>query len=267
MTEGIRRTEEAGVLTLAFDRPAARHALTEPMREGVIAALAAAAVAPRIRAVILTGTGGGFCAGQDRAVLRALTPETVEAWVRRLGALYDALRRFPKPLVAAIPGAAAGAGLQMALCCDRRIAAPGARLLQPEIRAGVASIMGPFLIGLHAPLATVQRLALACETLDAEAALAAGLLDEIVPAEALAARARDVALRLAEAEPRAYAATRAWLREMSEAGFRAAIEAGVLAQRALLQGAAKSASSSPSVTTESAVETSTVAPERSAPEA
>jgi enoyl-CoA hydratase/carnithine racemase len=267
MTEGLRIGEEAGVLMLALDRPAARHALTEPMRAGLIAALHAAAAESRLRAALLTGTGEAFCAGQDRAVLRALTPGNVEAWVRGLGALYDALRRFPKPLVAAIPGAAAGAGLQMALCCDRRIAAPAARLLQPEIRAGVASIMGPFLIGLHAPLATVQRLALGCETLGAEAARAAGLLDEIVPAEALPARARAAALALAEAEPRAYAASKDWLREMSEPGFRAAIEAGVAAQRALLQGAANSVSSSPSVTTDSAVEASTVAPERSAPAA
>jgi enoyl-CoA hydratase/carnithine racemase len=267
MTEGLHASEAGGLLTLAFDRPAARNALTEAMRAGLIAALAAAAATPRIRGVILTGTGGAFCAGQDRAVLRDLTPGNVEAWVRGLGALYDALRRFPKPLVAAIPGAAAGAGLQMALCCDRRIAAPAARLLQPEIRAGVASVMGPFLIGLHAPLSVVQRLALACETLPAEEALAAGLLDEIVPETRLETRAHEVALALAQAEPRAYAATRAWLAEQSEAGFRAAIDAGVRLQRALLQDGAKAASRSPSVTTESAVETSTVAPERSAPEA
>jgi enoyl-CoA hydratase/carnithine racemase len=110
MTEGLRVSEQAGVLTLAFDRPRARHALTQAMRAGVIEALRAAASRGAVRAVVVTGTGEAFRAGQDRAVLRTLTPATVEGWVLGLGALDDALRRLPKPLVAAIPGAVAGAG-------------------------------------------------------------------------------------------------------------------------------------------------------------
>lgn len=231
-------TRDQGVLTLTLANPGRRNALTEPMRTGVIAALAEAATDPQLRAVVLAGTEEAFCAGQDRAVLRALDAGNVEAWVRGLGALYDAIRRCPKPVVAAIGGAAAGAGLQMALCCDLRIASPAARLLQPEIRAGLASVMGPFLIGLFAGEGTVRRMALACEGLDAEAALAAGLLDAVVPAEALLPRARAAALGMAGADPTAFRVSKDYVRARSETGFRAAIEAGVAAQSACVASGA-----------------------------
>jgi enoyl-CoA hydratase/carnithine racemase len=224
-------TRHDGVLLLSLQNPGRRNALTEPMRLALIAALVEAEADTATRAAVLTGADGAFCAGQDRAVLRALDAQNVEAWVRGLGELYDALRRFPKPCVAAIPGAAAGAGLQMALCCDRRIATVAARLLQPEVKAGVASIMGPFLIGLHAGLGANQRLSLACEAMDADTALAAGLLDEVVPTAELIPRALAAAHAMSTADPTAFRETKLWMREMSEPGFRAAIEAGVRAQR------------------------------------
>jgi enoyl-CoA hydratase/carnithine racemase len=227
-----------GALLLTLNNPGRRNALTEEMRLAVIAALAEAAADRGTQSVVITGAEGAFCAGQDRAVLRALDTENVEAWVRGLGELYDAIRRFPKPCVAAIPGAAAGAGLQMALCCDRRIASPAARLLQPELKAGVASIMGPFLIGLHTGLGTNQRLSLACETFSAEASLAAGLLDEIAPEAELLPRAFAAASALAAIDPTAFRETKLWMREMSEPGFRAAIEAGIRAQRAAVASGA-----------------------------
>lgn len=231
--------EDGGILVLTLTNPGRRNALTEPMRLGLIAALEVAAEDPGASAVVLTGADRAFCAGQDRAVLRALDETNVEAWVRGLGALYDALRRFPKPLVAALPGPAAGAGLQMALCCDRRLAAPGARLLQPEVRAGVASIMGPFLIGLFVGEGPNRRMSLACETLDAPAALRLGLLDEVVAEDAaLVPAALEAARALAAADPVAYRETKLWMREMSEPGFRAAIEAGVTAQRAAVASGA-----------------------------
>jgi enoyl-CoA hydratase/carnithine racemase len=221
---------EEGILLLALSNPGRRNALTEAMRLALIAALAEAATDATISAVVLAGTPEAFCAGQDRAVLRALDAETVEAWVRGLGALYDAIRRCPKPVVAAVGGAAAGAGLQMALCADLRIASPAAKLLQPEIRAGLASVMGPFLIGLHAGEGVVRRMSLACEALDAEAAQAAGLLDRIVPAEALLPQALAAARAMAESDPTAFRVSKEFCRSRSEAGFRAAIEAGVAAQ-------------------------------------
>lgn len=227
-----------GVLTLTLSNPGRRNALTEPMRHDLIAAFARAGQDEAVRAVVLAGTAEAFCAGQDRAVLRALDAANVEAWVRGLGALYDALRRCPKPVVAAIGGAAAGAGLQMALCCDLRLASPDARLLQPEIRAGLASVMGPFLIGLFATEGTVRRMALACEALEAEAAHAAGLLDAVVPAAELLPRARVAALAMAAADRTAFRVSKDYIRQRSEAGFQAAIEAGIAAQAACVASGA-----------------------------
>ncbi len=231
-----------GVLTLTMNNPAARNALTDPMAAALVGALAEAAAESAVLAVVLTGQPPAFCAGQDHAVLRGLAPGNVGDWVQALGRLYDALRAFPKPMVAAIGGAAAGAGLQMALCCDRRLATPAAQLLQPELRAGLASIMGPMLIGLYAGQAAMQRLALACETMDAATGQAMGLIDEIVDAGALLARAHAAALAMAGADPTAFRLTKAWMRQMSEPAFRAAIEGGITAQReAVASGAVKRA--------------------------
>jgi enoyl-CoA hydratase/carnithine racemase len=221
---------EEGILLLTLSHPGRRNALTEGTRLALVGALASAAADGAVRAAVLAGTEEAFCAGQDRAVLRALDAGNVEAWVRGLGALYDAIRRFPKPLVAAVGGAAAGAGLQMALCCDLRIGSPAARLLQPEIRAGLASVMGSFLIGLHAGEGVVRRMALAGGTLEAEAAHRAGLLDEVVHAEALLPRALAAAREMAAFDPTAFAASKDYIRARSEPGFLAAIEAGVVAQ-------------------------------------
>ncbi|WP_431282988.1 enoyl-CoA hydratase/isomerase family protein [Humitalea sp. 24SJ18S-53] len=231
-----------GVLTLSFNNPSARNALTQPMGAALIGALAEAADDPSVVAVVLTGQPPAFCAGQDHAVLRALTPDNVGDWVHALGRLYDAIRAFPKPMVAAIGGAAAGAGLQMALCCDRRIASPAARLMQPELRAGLSSIMGPMLIGLYAGQAAMQRLALACEALDAPTGQAMGLIDQVVPEDGLLAQARAAALAMAGTDATAFRLTKAWIRHMSEPAFRDAIEGGIAAQReAVASGAVKRA--------------------------
>lgn len=219
-----------GVLTLTLHNPGARNALTDAMVAAVVAALHSAPDDGATRAVVLAGTQPGFCAGQDRAVLRGLTTANVGAWVERLGGLYDAFRACPLPVVAAIGGAAAGAGLQMALCCDRRIASPAARLLQPEILAGLASIMGPTLIGMHVGLGVTQRLALACETLEAETARDLRLLDEIVPSESLLPKAEAAARKMATADLTAFRLTKAWLREQTEPAFRAAIAMGLTSQ-------------------------------------
>jgi enoyl-CoA hydratase/carnithine racemase len=232
MSDAVTTARQDGVLILILSNPGRRNALTDQMRLGLVAALARGGEDPAVRAAVLAGTAEAFCAGQDRAVLRALDASTVEAWVRGLGALYDAIRRFPKPLVAAIGGAAAGAGLQMTLCCDRRLGSQAARLLQPEIRAGMASVMGSFLIGQHAPEGLVRRMALSGEALDAGEAHAAGLLDAIVPAEALVPRACAAALAMAEADPTAFRLSKEYIRACSEPGFLAAIEAGVAAQAA-----------------------------------
>jgi enoyl-CoA hydratase/carnithine racemase len=238
MAGEVLAATEDGVLVLTLSQPGRRNALTDAMRGAVSAALSRAAADPATVAVVLGGAPGAFCAGQDRAELRALDAARVEGWVRGLGALYDAFRVFPKPAVAAIGGAAAGAGLQMALCCDRRLGSPAARLLQPEIRAGIASIMGCFLLSLHVGQGMNARLSLSGETLGAEDALAHGLLDELVEEEALLPRAVRAARILAGTDPVAYAGTKAWLRQMSEPGFRAAIEAGVAAQaRCVAHGA------------------------------
>jgi enoyl-CoA hydratase/carnithine racemase len=234
----VLRALDDGVLTLTLTNPGRRNALTEAMRLEVIATLEEAARLPEVRAAVLAGTGEAFCAGQDRAVLRALDAGNVEAWVRGLGALYGAIRRFPKPVVAAVHGAAAGAGLQMALCCDLRIGTPFARMLQPEIRAGLASVMGPFLIGLHAGEGVVRRMALGCEALDAEMAKAAGLLDELAPEPDLLPRASAAARRMGAADPVAFRVSKDYIRQRSEAGFQAAIEAGIAAQAACVASGA-----------------------------
>ncbi|MEJ0065798.1 MAG: enoyl-CoA hydratase-related protein [Caulobacteraceae bacterium] len=136
MTEQLIETFEDGVATLTMNRPEARNALTGEMGTALSAAVRRCANDPKVRAIVLTGAGGAFCAGGDVKGFAADTSRGAGAdrssgpsVEQRIAALRSGmevvkwLHEAPKPTLAVIPGAAAGAGLSLALACDLRIAA------------------------------------------------------------------------------------------------------------------------------------------------
>jgi 2-(1,2-epoxy-1,2-dihydrophenyl)acetyl-CoA isomerase len=211
------------VATITLDRPDALNALTVPLKEELRAAFEALADDDAVRAVVLTGAGRAFCAGQD--LRERLEPEALplEDEIRaRYNPLLLAMRRLPKPIVGAVNGIAAGAGASLAFACDVRIAAEGASFLLAFGRVGLIPDTGatwllPRLVGAS----KAAELALTAEPLSASDAERFGLVAKVVPPADLAGEAHALAERLASGAPRAHALTkealdRAWDASLEE---------------------------------------------------
>ncbi|MGB0680397.1 MAG: enoyl-CoA hydratase-related protein [Polyangiales bacterium] len=194
------------IWTLA--RPERRNALSQ----GLVAALhdgaRQAAARPETRAVLITGAGErAFCAGADLKERRTMAPAAVERFVADLGACFDAIDQLPKPVVAALNGAALGGGLELALACDFRLAADTAVLALPEVELGIIPGAGgtqrlPRLVGE----ARAKELILCTPRLSAAQALAWGLVQAVVPQADLQKRALAFCARFADGPALAYAA-------------------------------------------------------------
>src|SRR5918992_2878550 len=141
MYDNIKVTSEAGVATITLDRPEKLNAFAGHMRRDLADALEHAASDRGVRVVVLTGTGRGFCAGADVAYMAELMErQDVEEFTRLLGAgrrVVTAIRQMTKPVVASVNGAAYGAGFNLALACDIRIAATSASFSQSFVKVGL----------------------------------------------------------------------------------------------------------------------------------
>ena len=214
------------IATITLDRPAALNALTIPLKQELLAALRMIERDRTIRAVVLTGAGRAFCAGQD--LKERLEPDAtpLEVEVReRYNPIIAAMRRLDQPIVGAINGVAAGAGASLAFACDLRIAAEGASFVLAFERIGLVPDSGAtwFLPRLVGP-AKAAELALLGEPLSAADGERLGLVARVVPAEALAAEARSIALRLAGLAPRAVALTKRALERSWSVDLETALE-------------------------------------------
>jgi 2-(1,2-epoxy-1,2-dihydrophenyl)acetyl-CoA isomerase len=220
---------DGAVATVTINRPAARNALTVEAKVALLAALQAAGAATEIRAVVLTGAGGAFCSGQDLRehadLLDAGAAAALDTVRTHYNPLIEAIAGMPKPVVAALPGVAAGAGAGLALACDFRIAAQRATLLMAFARVGLAADSGTSwtLTHLVGPARAAELLMLA-EPVDAATALGLGLLTSVVGDEELPAAAGALAARLAAGPTLAYAAIKEGLRFAASHGLSDALE-------------------------------------------
>ncbi|GAC1662665.1 MAG: 2-(1,2-epoxy-1,2-dihydrophenyl)acetyl-CoA isomerase PaaG [Candidatus Limnocylindrales bacterium] len=198
------------VATITLDRPDALNALTVPLKHELLAALERVAADRSVRAVVLTGAGRAFCAGQDLRERQAPDAAPLAEEIRlRYNPLIRAMRALDKPIVGAINGVAAGAGASLAFACDVRIAAVGATFLLAFGRVGLVPDSGatwllPRLVGG----AKAAELALTTDPLSAADAERFGLVARVVAADALGAEAHALAARLAAGAPRALALTK-----------------------------------------------------------
>ena len=186
----LRTDLDDGVLTVTLARPERRNAIDGEMASALREALEGAADDASVRAVILTGEGKAFSAGGDLSRFeRDWDPREFRHDSHRLTSLITLLERLEKPTVAAINGPVTGAGTQLALVCDVRLAAASARLIYREGRLGIIPSHGGVtrlvkLVGL----ARAKDVLLGGEGLTAEEARQAGLITEVVPDEALLER-------------------------------------------------------------------------------
>ena len=189
----VEVTREGAILTITLNRPDVLNALNAPAHAGLAAALEEARDAS-VRAVVLTGAGRGFCAGQDLGELRADIHDVAHRLIDGLNRNVLALRALEKPVLAAVNGPAAGAGLSLALACDARIAADDATFVPGFVRVGLAPDSGATWLVRRAvggPRA-FEWLATG-RSLSAGEAREWGLVSEVVPAHELAERAAEVA--------------------------------------------------------------------------
>ena len=218
MTDGLRVEVDGPVVTLTLDRPEALNALTVPVKVALRDALESIAGDRAVRAVILTGAGLAFCAGQDLAERDEPDAAPLDVEVReRYNPIIRALRSMGQPVIAAVNGVAAGAGASLAFACDIRIAAEEARFVLAFGRIGLVPDSGAtwFLPRLVGP-AKAAELALVGEGVDAGEALRIGLVSKVVPGDQLLAEARAIADRIADGAPLAMALTKSALeRSMS----------------------------------------------------
>ena len=198
------------IATITLDRPDALNALTIPMKQDLLAALKAAGRDRAVRAIVLTGAGRAFCAGQDlKERLEPAAPPLAEELRERYNPIIRAMRDLDQPIVGAINGVAAGAGASLAFACDLRVAAETASFALAFGRIGLVPDSGAtwFLPRLVGP-AKAAELALLGDSLSATDAERFGLVARVVPAETLAQTAQEVAARLAGLAPLALAQTK-----------------------------------------------------------
>jgi 2-(1,2-epoxy-1,2-dihydrophenyl)acetyl-CoA isomerase len=210
VTDGLRVEVDGPVATLTLDRPGALNALTVPVKVALREALESIAGDRAVRAVILTGAGRAFCAGQDLAERDEPDAAPLDVEVReRYNPIIRALRSMGQPVIAAVNGVAAGAGASLAFASDLRIAAEEARFVLAFGRIGLVPDSGAtwFLPRLVGP-AKAAELALVGDAVDAAEALRLGLVSRVVPGDQLMTEARALADRLAEGAPLALSLTK-----------------------------------------------------------
>lgn len=229
-TEHLRATVDDGVGTITMDRPDRRNALSGEMIAALARTLAFFETDDEVGCVVLTGAGGAFCAGGDVKGMAAggdaggSGGSSIDAVVhlQRLShrATSGKLHEMPKPTLAAIPGAAAGAGLSLALACDLRYAVEGAVLTTAFAKVGFAGDYGGtwFLTRLVGP-AKARELYFFSDKLTAEEGLGLRIVNGVFPAETFQAEVAAVARRLADGPRVAYRYMKENLNRAMDAGL------------------------------------------------
>jgi enoyl-CoA hydratase len=214
-------TERAGeIAVVRLNRPERLNAINADIRRELPLALAPLNADPAVRAVVISASGDrAFCAGQDLEEGAGYGIDDVDRWFTEMHAMYGAVRALDKPSVAALFGAVAGAGYQVALYCDLRVAHPEARIGQPEVKTGLGSILGTSLMDWHLPFGINAELSLMGDFISGERAWQLGLVNQVVPREQVFAKALELARALATRPPHALKITKERMRELTQPQF------------------------------------------------
>lgn len=213
-TQTVTLSVEQGLATLRLGREHG-NAINGALVRDLLAACERAASDPEVRGVLLAASGKLFCPGLDLRELVELDRPAMERFLGEFNRLVLALYGFPKPLVAAVHGAAVAGGLILALTADWRVLAEGAAVGLNEVKVGVPFPYGVALILREAvPPGRLAEVALLGKNWSGAAAVDAGLVHEVHPAEDFAAHCRLRLAELAGKDPRAFATTKRYLRSV-----------------------------------------------------
>ena len=185
MTDTVLRATSDGVLTITLNRPEALNSFTVEMKEALLAALKDAARDKEVRAIVLTGAGRAFSAGQDLKERSAPGVADLGTELRlRYNPIIFAMRRLEKPIIGAINGVAAGAGISIALACDIVIAAENASFIEAFVRVGLVPDTGStWFLPRLAGAARAGEMMFTGDPVDATTAERIGLINRVVPAD------------------------------------------------------------------------------------
>jgi|SRR5688572_14511556 2-(1,2-epoxy-1,2-dihydrophenyl)acetyl-CoA isomerase len=226
--EAIEFTVDAQVAWITLNRPDARNAINDQMREELFAALTEARTNPDIRAVVLTGAGKGFCTGADLGGRGGgpVGPGAAREMMKtRSQRLIRMLWELEKPVLAAVNGVAAGVGAHLAFACDLVIAAAEARFIEVFVRRGLAlDGAGAYLLPRLIGLAKAKELVFFGDDLPADEALRIGLVNKVVPAAELRDAARAWSTRLAQGPTFALGMSKRLLNRSLEVDLETALE-------------------------------------------
>jgi methylglutaconyl-CoA hydratase len=218
---------EGQVATIALTVPEKRNAISAQMIADLLGAFEHAE-RERARVVILTGSGKAFCAGMDLEELQQLAQQPLQKNLenaRRISKLFYRLYSFPMPIIAAVNGAAIAGGCGIATLADFTLAVPEAKFGYTEVRIGFMPALISVFLRRQVGEKHARDLLLSGRIFDAAEAFRLGLVTEIVPAETLMARAREIAANLLAASPTAIVRAKKFLLRFDEAAVRAELEA------------------------------------------
>lgn len=209
MTDTVLQTFERGLLTITMNRPERRNALNAEMATGLVVAARRAAEDHAVRAVLLRGAGGTFCVGGDVKAMAerktALSFEDKRTSLRNGMEVSRLLHEMTKPVVAQIDGAAAGAGLSIALACDLRVAGASAKITTAFAKVGFSGDYGgTYFLTRMLGSARARELYLMSPVLTAQEALALGMVTRVVADADVGEAAAELALAMAQGPSVAY---------------------------------------------------------------
>jgi enoyl-CoA hydratase/carnithine racemase len=228
MYESILVEIEDTIAVVTLNRPQKLNAWDTPMREEIKTALGELNADEGVRAVILTGSGErAFSAGQDLEETQKFSSgdEGLD-WFKSWKDFYSALRDMDKPLIAALNGVAAGSAFQVALQTDVRVGHEGTRMGQPEINSAIPTVLGAWLMNARLGLSRTIELTLTGRMMEGRECHDIGLIHYLVPADQVLAKAKEVARELAQKPPIAMKLNKKRFRQITQAGFDEAMEAG-----------------------------------------
>ena len=223
-----------GVAVLTLDNPDQRNAMSEEMTDSWVRAVDSLAADRSVRAVVVTGAGTAFCSGGNTGWIASEPDASVDGLRTRMIAFYRAwlsIRNLEVPTIAAVNGPAIGAGLCLALACDLRYAAQGARLGAPFVRLGMhAGMAATYLLPNVVGEAHARDLLLTGRTVDAEEALRLGLVSGVLGPDDFLDGVLETASGIAATAPIASRLTTVALRDGGHADFDSALQWEALAQ-------------------------------------
>jgi len=223
MSAQLLSTSQGRTMVLVLSNPGRRNALGPEIYAAGVEALNAAEANPEVRSVVLTGEGNVFCTGGDLNRLqgnRQRAPEAQAQSIEQLHTWIEAIRTFPKPVIAAVEGAAAGAGFSLALACDFIVAAQDAVFVMAYSKVGLSPDGGAsWLLGRQLPRALASELLMMGERIQAQRLHALGLVNRLsAPGQALD-EALNLAERLNAQAPNVLASIKELLNESSDAAL------------------------------------------------